>query len=154
MTQFQFRAETLKWSGQLRKNNLPLHAVQQALCSERCFLWIFCDNTHGNAICILSMRFSTRKHFQHTVEQWIMYLSTWSRFFWVKIVLGIPKIWKMVGIPAQFWEANLLNCICSKQILIVCSILQHQKLFTEWPEGREGKEEKEWITGRNHFFYC
>ena len=140
MTQFEFRTEALKWSSQLIKNNLPLHTVQQALCSERFFLWIFCDNTHGNAISELSRRFSTTKHFQHTVQQWIMYLSTLSVFWGVKIFLGIQKMWKTVGIPAQFWEVNLLNCICSRQILVAGTILQHQKLFTELPEGREGRE--------------
>lgn len=72
-----------------------------------------------------------------------MYLSTSSRwffFFLIEIDLGIQKMLKMVSIPAQFWEVNLLNWICSRQVLVVCRILQHQKLFTEWPEEREGRE--------------
>lgn len=95
-TQFHSVARALKWSGQPRKNNLPLHAVQQALCFERFLLWIFCDSTQGNAISKYRMRFSTPKDFQHTVEQWIMYVHIWSRIF-----VGKKK--------RQFWEVNLLK---------------------------------------------
>lgn len=142
VTQLQFRAETLKYSGQLRKNTLPLCAVQKALCSGRFFLWIIRDNTHRNAICQLSMRFATPNHCQHTVEQWICTSAHQVDFFFflIEIDLGIQKMLKMVSIPAQFWEVNLLNWICSRQVLVVCRILQHQKLFTEWPEEREGRE--------------
>lgn len=141
VTQLQFRAETLKYSVQLRKNNIPLCTVQKALCSGRFFLWIIRDNTHRNAICQLSMRFCYTKPLPTRCRTINMYLSTWSRFFFlIEIDLGMQSMLKMVSIPAQFWEVNLLNCICSRQVLVVCRILQHQKLFTEWPEEREGRE--------------
>lgn len=150
VTQFQFRAEALKWSSQLRKNNFPFHAVHQALCSERFFLQIFYDNTPRNTVCKLSMRFSTPKHFQHAVGQWIMYLSTWNRFFGVKFVLRIQKMWKIIALPAHFWEVNLLNRACSRQILVVYLSIKSCSLCGQ----REGKGEKEWVTGRDYFFCC